>query len=187
MFRRAGSSIVSLVNRLSQVGGFIAMGAVFGMTGLICVEVTMRDLFSRSTLVADEMGGYLLAVVVCMGLAYTLQKGAHIRLTLLFARLPLKTQCIVELCTCALSLAVSILLTRWAWHFIADNYSVGTVSWTVVHTPLYIPQLFMGIGVSILTLQLVINLAAEINRVSARPWLGKSKETYSLEDQGKDR
>lgn len=187
MFWRAGSSIVSLGNWLTRVGGFVAMGAVFAMTALIVVEVIMRNLFSRSTLVADELGGYLNAVLVFMALAYTLQKEAHIRLELLFTRLPPKAQHILELCTCALSLVVSILLARWAWHFVADNYSAGTVSWTVLYTPQYIPQLSMGIGLSILTLQVAINLVAQISRVWTRRWLGKSKETSILEDQGKDR
>lgn len=186
MPRRVGSSIVSLVNWLSRVGGFVAMGAILGMTGVIVLEVIMREFFRRSTLVADELGGYALAVVAFMGLAYTLQKQGHIRITLLSGRLPPKTQYILELCTCALSLVASILLTRWVWHFIADNYSVGTVSFSVLYTPQYIPQLFMGIGISMLSLQLAINLVENLNRVWTRQWLEKPKGTSILEDQGKD-
>lgn len=183
MIPRVGSLVTTLFKWLIKLSNIVAMGAVYGMIGLIVVEVIMRNFFRCSTLVADELGGYLNAVVIFMGLGFTLQARAHIRVEILYIRLPQKLQSILELCTCILSSAVSIVLTYWSWHFWADKYRTGTVSWTVLYTPQYIPQLFMSIGLSILALQAALDLVEQINRVKTIGWLKEPKEVPILKDQ----
>ena len=54
--------------------------AVVLMMALVTFEVLLRTFANRSTLVADEMAGYLLVAMTFLGLAPSLRGGAFIRI-----------------------------------------------------------------------------------------------------------
>jgi TRAP-type C4-dicarboxylate transport system permease small subunit len=162
---RSSIRLVSkLVDRLSSIGGSIAAIAVVVATLLIAVEVIARKLFNWSTLLADEAGGYLLAVTVFMALAYTKKKGGHVNVDIFTNRLSPKTQRLLDLYTLVLSLVASIILAWLAWRLVTESYVLAATAPTVLALPLFIPQLFMSIGISILVMQLAIDLLNQLIR-----------------------
>lgn len=156
--QRTGNFVSSSTSWVGTIGGFVGMVAMYLMVAVVTVEVLSRFLLNKSTLIADEMAGYLLVVMSYTALAYTLQQGGHIRVEIVTQRLPLKIQQVIERCTLVLSLAASVILTRWAWYSVVDSYEMGAVSVTVLRTPQYIPQLFIAVGISVLVIQLAVNL-----------------------------
>jgi len=159
---RCVDSANSWVRRLTRGSAAVSCVAVYIMLALLFVEVTMRNLLHRSTLVADEIGAYLLAVVTFMGLAYAFQEGAHIRLTLVISRLPPRAQRLADGCALAFSLAVATVLARWGWCEVIDAYVYGRVSWSVLRTPQCIPRFFMAFGLTVLALQVLASLVLKL-------------------------
>lgn len=148
-----GRLLDACISVLSNVTGLLAALMVVLMTALITLEVIMRSLFSVSTMIAEEVGAYLLVVIVYLGLSYALRTDGHIRIRFAFDHLPPKVQNALELLTSILNLMVSVIFAQWGWHLVWDSYSHGEYAITWLRTPLFIPQLFISFGLSILVLE----------------------------------
>ena len=90
---RASGRAADLIDRLDLISAYLAAAGLAVMSGLVFSEVVLRSIFTRSTLIADEIASYLLAMVSFFALGYTLRTGGHIRVTLFFNQvLPQGTQ-----------------------------------------------------------------------------------------------
>lgn len=163
--------VTAVADRVAAVAAVISGAAVVAMTALVTVEVLSRDLFSRSTLVADEMSGYLLVALTFIGLAPTLRGGGFIRIDTYRARLSGGTRLALELTIHVLALGYAVLLDWYLWRLALDAWRLGTTSIQVSRTPLWIPQACMALG----GLLLVFDLLARLVVVLA----GESADTHA--------
>ena len=76
----------SWIDKIVDFGEVLASISVVLILILVCAEVFFR-LFNRSTMVADELGAYLNAAIVFLGMSYTLREGGFIRIEALYERL----------------------------------------------------------------------------------------------------
>lgn len=110
----------------------------------------------------DDIAGYCLAGASFLALAPTLKHGDHIRVSLFINKLSTSS---VRLCD-LLSLFIGFLLTLyflWACvDFVWDSYRFNEVNHGMLATPLWIPRLFLPIGLAVLAIAFV----DEIVRVS---------------------
>lgn len=147
--------ILNLIERLSTAGMYVSGIGVFIMSILITIEILGRYFFGFSLLVVDEWSGYLLVMVTFLGLAYTMQTRGFLQIEFLLNRLSRRKRHLFSLFLILLALIYSLII---GWKLILytwSNYSAGTVSVSISQTPLYIPQLFMPLGVALLILQLI--------------------------------
>ena len=139
---------------LGYVSGVFALMMMFG----IGYDVIMRHLFNKPTIWADEVSCYLLVGIAFLGAAYTLTRGGHIYVETLVGKLGPKAQKRVTLLTDALTLIFLVVLTRQAYWLVRDSFVSKRISATLLRTPLFIPQLFIFIGLACLSLQLLIEI-----------------------------
>ena len=158
--------ITRAVARVSDVGGYVSALAIFLIMVLVCTEVFLRTFLRTSTLIADEMSGYLNAVVLFLGLAYTLKEGGFIRVELVYLRLRGRIGMAIKWLIVLTSLAYVGVVIYYLWKHIAYSYTFNIRSPDVTGTPLYIPQFLMWIGAVILGLQLLVYL---LNRLRNMP------------------
>lgn len=155
-----------IAGRISDVGGHIAAACIAIILALVCVEVLLRNVFRSSTLIADEMSGYLNAAVLFLGLAYTLKEGGFIRVEVVYNKLRgwigMTVKWVITLC----SLLYTGVLIVYIWRHVNYSYSFDIHSPDVTETPLYIPQFVMWLGAAILGIQL---LSYVLNRVRNVP------------------
>jgi TRAP-type C4-dicarboxylate transport system permease small subunit len=163
--------VTAVADRVAGVAAVISGVAVVAMTALVTVEVLGRDLFNRSTLVADEMSGYLLVALTFIGLAPTLRGGGFIRIDTYRARLGGGARLALELAIHLLALGYAVLLDWYLWRLALDAWRLGTTSIQVSRTPLWIPQACMALG----GLLLVFDLLARLVVVLA----GESADTHA--------
>lgn len=138
----------------------MAMLATLLMAALIVVEVGARGFFRTSTLVADEIAGYLLVVLASFGLADSFASGSFIRVTLLGDRLPPPVRRRLESVLLLAALAYTAFVAYHLWSFTVSSYLEQTRSVDFSRTPLWIPRAFMAAGVSALVLQILAVLLA---------------------------
>ena len=82
---RAGGPLAAAAAGLRGAAMAVSGAAVVGMMALVTFEVLLRTFANRSTLVADEMAGYLLVAMTFLGLAPSLRAAYqlfHLRLAL---------------------------------------------------------------------------------------------------------
>lgn len=161
--------ILNLIERLSTAGMYVSGIGVFIMSILITIEILGRYFFGFSLLVVDEWSGYLLVMVTFLGLAYTMQTKGFLQIEFLLNRLSRRKRNLFNLFLILLALVYSFII---GWKLILytwSNYSAGTVSVSISQTPLYIPQLFMPLGVALLILQLINEAVRSILRLMTLP------------------
>ena len=143
------------ISTLSTVGMYLSGIGIFIMSLLITIEIAGRYLFGFSLLVVDEWSGYLLVIVAFLGLAYTMKTKGFLQIEFLTHKLSRKRKCfynfLLLLVAAAYTLLIGYRLLMHTW----SSYDSGEVSISISQTPLYIPQLFMPVGMLLLLLELI--------------------------------
>ena len=108
---------------------------------------------------AAEFSGFFLAGASFLALAYTLRHGAHIRVNLFIRNATGVKRRLIEL-FCLLTGA--LVSGFFAWNtalMVLDSYQFHEVSFGIIPVPLWIPQGFMLLGLIILTIAFIDDLA----------------------------
>jgi len=140
--------------RVCLNGLYAACGALAGvfMVG-VCVFSLYSiggSLFGYVARSADEFAGYCMAASSFLALAYTFGRGEHIRVTLVLEKLRGRQRRALELW----SLAAGTLLSGFfAFYSIKTTYvswKLHDMSQGLIPIPLWIPQIAMAVGTSVL-------------------------------------
>ena len=166
MFDRFVDGLDRVLYRIARVSALLAAAAALAILGLVCLEVFLRELFARSTMIADEMSGYLNVAIVYLGLAYTLREGGFIRVEVVYNKIAARAGRIVPWFIVLVSLGYVVLLIYYMTREVIYSYEAGVRSMFVSQTPLFWPQLLIPLGLGILALQL---LAFALKRVRDLP------------------
>ena len=166
---RAGGPLVAAAAGLRAAAMAVSGAAVVGMMALVTFEVLLRTFANRSTLVADEMAGYLLVAMTFLGLAPSLRDGAFIRIDTYRDRLRGGARRLLDVALVALALAYAITVDWYLWDLLAGTWRLGTTSIQVSRTPLWIPQAVMAVGGLLLILELLVEMVLVITADEALP------------------
>ena len=147
----------------------VSGAAVVLMMGLVTFEVLLRTLANRSTLVADEMAGYLLVAMTFLGLAPSLRDGAFIRIDTYRDRLRGGARRLLDVVLVAVALAYAAAVDGYLWGLLAESWRLGTTSIQVSRTPLWIPQAVMAVGGLLLVVELLLEMALVATADQALP------------------
>lgn len=134
---------------------------VVAMIVLVSGEVVCRSLFGFSLQITHEVAGYLLVSVTFLGIGVSLHDRALFRVEFLFSRLTPRGQCGLQVLFTMLALVFSVILDHQLIRLVASSYVRGVREATILGTPLYLPQLVMPIGVSLMIIVLVADLWAD--------------------------
>ena len=139
---------------LGYVG--IGMGAVsvVAMTMLITLNVIMRYIFKNPLRSIEEYSAYLLVLLVFMGLAYAMRLERHINVEVVVRRLPKRVRDSLEVIISLVGLALMGVYFRFAWELFMDSLQHGVRSINVSGTPMWIPQMFVWLGLLFLCLEM---------------------------------
>ena len=105
-----------------------------------------------------DFTGFLLAAASFLSLAYALREGSHIRVVLVLGHLPAKLQQIVEVWCVGFALILSGYFCWYTAKLTFESYSYHDLSSGMIAVPIWIPQLFMLLGLVILTIALLDEL-----------------------------
>lgn len=104
------------------------------------VEIVGRRYLGFSLQGVDEIGGYLMAIVVALGFSSALFDAAHIRIDLLLGKLPRVVAMWLNVLALAGMLALACFLVWRSWIVLSESYGMDAVSSTPLLTPMVVPQ-----------------------------------------------
>ena len=117
----------------------------------------------------DAYAGYMMAGAGFLALAHTLKRDEHIRVTLLLQALSPQARHRLEiwalLAASVLAWLVAFYSMRLAW----QSHAFNDISTGNDATPLWLPQLSMALGTTILAIAFVDELVLELRGRRARP------------------
>jgi len=89
------------------------------------IVVVLRYVFDSGSIALQETSSYLHASVFLIGMAYTMQQDAHVRVDIFYARFSAQTKAWVDLFGACFLLLPFMLFISWiSWEYIADSWSV---------------------------------------------------------------
>lgn len=148
-----------LLDNVYLAAGVLAGCCMVGIFGLILIQISSRLLgvFVRGT---DQFSGYLLAGATFLALAYTFRTDGHIRVTLVLEHIPGKFRRALEILAL---LAATVVIGYFAWQTIVmvwQSHIFKQSTHGLVAIPLWIPQIVLPVGLSIMFVAVVDALVA---------------------------
>lgn len=128
------------------------------MVLVIAAEVVSRGFFNFSLHITHELAGYLLVAVTFLGIGISLHDRALFRVEFLFSRLPARGQHALQLVFDLLALGFGVVLDHQLIRLVISSYTRGVREATILATPLYIPQIAMPVGVSLMIIVLLAHI-----------------------------
>ena len=157
--------INSVAVALGWIGNTAGSVMLAFMTVLITVDVLGRYLFGAPTYIATEVSGYLMAAMVFMGLARISRSGQQIEVTIFLDRLPPSARKWIRFST----LTASLIFIAWfAWLTIdpvRQNLEFGSRSITPLKMPMWVPTLFVPLGLGILSIDLLARWLTQLENI----------------------
>lgn len=140
--------------------------AALCMVGVLCMVLLtiVSRLMNFYVPGTDAYAGYAMAGAGFLALAHTLKHGEHIRVTLLIGRFTGTARRGMELWALSVSVLLSGVLAFYAWRLVWQSHQFHDISTSADATPLWIPQVVMGIGTTILLVALLDEWVLELLR-----------------------
>ena len=131
--------MLSILRRLNRIIALLVGVVLLACAGLVIVDITMRKL-GASLGGTDEISGYVMAIAVAWGMAYTLLELGHVRIDLLRNRVVSRGRVIFDLIA-MLSLAITVsLIAIKGWPVLARSLANSSKANTPLETPLALVQ-----------------------------------------------
>lgn len=161
------SGVLNKIDRAIGLLSGLAVGAsaisVVGLAFLITANMLVRELRAAGYIgfiwnFVEEWSGYLLVLLIFFALAYTLRTEGHINVNVLVRFLPRRARDAVETFTTALALAMLVYMLYRSVTWLQMIIERNIVSNFPTLTPMWIPALFVPIGLSLFGLAITLHL-----------------------------
>ena len=168
-----------MIGRASRVAALLAGLATLALAVLISFDVVMRYFLDRPQLFVDEVGPFLLLLVVFGGAAQTFRLGGHVRVDLVTAHLPPPARAWLRVLTLAVGIA---FLSAVMWVTVQSAltaFRYGRVSAVMLY-PLWVPMLLIPAGLGLMALAMAVALGRQL-RAALGPRAGRDEVPPSPE------
>ncbi|NIM40610.1 MAG: TRAP transporter small permease subunit [Hydrogenophaga sp.] len=134
--------------------GWLAALFMIGVLAMVLLSIVSR-LVGFYVPGTDAYAGYAMAGAGFLALAHTLKHNEHIRVTLIIGKLTGGARRGMELWALSVAVLMSGALAWYSWRLVWQSHSFHDISTAADATPLWIPQLLMGIGCTVLLIALL--------------------------------
>ncbi|WP_423459200.1 TRAP transporter small permease [Ottowia sp. VDI28] len=115
---------------------------------LISLDVIFRAIWKTNYFESFELSTYAFAIATAMGMSYALVSKAHIRIELLYVKLPPPWRAWLDVWSYLGLAVVSLALVYWCAQTVMGNLDTGARSNTSLAIPLAVPQGLWLLGLS---------------------------------------
>jgi len=143
--------------------GAAALAALFMVLLLVAVLASVLGRqFHVNIPGTDAYAGYMMAGAGFLALAHTLKRGEHIRVTLLLQSLSPRARHALEVWALAAASVLAALVAFYSVRLAWQSHAFNDISTGNDATPLWLPQLSMAIGTTILAIAFIDELVLEL-------------------------
>ena len=161
-----GGFLNRLIVGLAKFSMAVAALGVLLMCVLVTGAVVVRYVFNWPVVWVPEIVGYLMVALVFLALGETMLANRHIKIDLVVGRLPRRLRNIVDLVTLTLSIGVAGFFTWHGVNTMLRSLDYGRRdAFGALNLPLWIPQMALPIGLSVLTLVVVLLACRKLREV----------------------
>ncbi|WP_207480016.1 TRAP transporter small permease subunit [Arenibaculum pallidiluteum] len=113
-----------LVEGIGRAVSWVSLGLVLVMAG----NVLLRYAFHTGSVAMQELEWHLMSPIAMLGMSYAIQHEGHIRVDVVYSRLPPGLQRIIEIVSYTMVAVVAALLVKLSIPYVLQSYAVGETS-----------------------------------------------------------
>jgi len=158
------------LDQLYDAAGYLAALFLAGTLAMVLLGIAGR-LLNFHVPGTDSYAGYCMAATGFLALAHTFKRGEHIRVSLVLEHVNASARRALERVALAVATLLAALFAYYSIRLAFQSWDFNDVSTGNDATPLWIPQLAMALGTTILMIALVDELVLELRgrRTQAAP------------------
>jgi TRAP-type mannitol/chloroaromatic compound transport system permease small subunit len=147
--RRLAGGIDALVDATGRIVAWVMLALVL----LMSANVLLRYLFSIGSVATQELEWHLMSPIVLIGMAYALLHDGHLRVDLIYVKLPERARLLVNLAGSLIGVVFSALVIYLGWKYVLQSYIIDEGSPDPGGLPhRYILKAFIPLGFALLLL-----------------------------------
>ncbi len=151
----------SVTHQLNRWALALGMGWVLVMMFLTTLDVAGRYFFSCPISGAIELSEFMLAIFGILGIAYTHEVGANVRVSLLMDKLPRRMGFFIKAFTDLLGFQIISMLAWYAGVMVVEEFNSGTTTDTLA-IPIYPLYALLCVGAFLLALEILVNMMVSL-------------------------
>lgn len=179
--KRLGKILTGVINWLTYSTGWIAALSLVAAAFIVTEGVIVRKLFGVSTIWQIEASVFLLIFVVFTGAPFVQKNEHHLNVDLVVIHLSPRTREITLIVVSIISCILAAILAWYAWPMWWESVINNEHSESLWGPPLWIPYLFLPLGMTLLFLQYIVYIK---NKITALRKDEITKETERFELKG---
>jgi TRAP-type mannitol/chloroaromatic compound transport system permease small subunit len=117
---RLAAGIDALVDACGRLVAWVMLALVL----LMSANVLLRYLFSIGSVATQELEWHLMSPIVLLGMAYALLHDGHLRVDLLYVKLPERARLLVNLAASLIGVVFSGLVIYLGWKYVLQSYAI---------------------------------------------------------------
>ena len=150
------------IDTVSKITGYVGAFCVLAAALIVTEGVIVRKVFGWSTTWQIEMSIFLLIYACFVGAAHAQIEEKHLNVDLLIIHLPPRAREILLIVVAVLSMTMCAIMAYYAWPMWWESLILKEHSESLWGPPLWIPYLFLPLGMTLLTLQYVATIGRKI-------------------------
>jgi TRAP-type C4-dicarboxylate transport system permease small subunit len=155
-----------MVNRAVAVPCMVAMVVA---SGVLTYSVAARYFFKIPTDWQDETSVFLLVGATFLSAAYVQAQRGHVAIEILSSLLPPRANRVRLVLVDLVSLTFCAFFAWKSWTLLHEAWTEGQTSNSSFAPPMWIPYSLMAVGMTLLSLQLLVGLLARVGGLPERP------------------
>jgi TRAP-type C4-dicarboxylate transport system permease small subunit len=158
--RGALDRLIAAVAALSRLGGALAVALLLAAVLAICQMVLVRYVLKGSAIWQHEFATFALIGATFVGAPYVLLTRGHVNVDLLPLYLGRRARFALALLAALISLAFCVILLWYGFAFWYQSFIEDWHAQTVWRPPLWVPYFAVPLGMGLLVLQYLAEIAA---------------------------
>ncbi|MFC2001824.1 TRAP transporter small permease subunit [Chloroflexota bacterium] len=164
--------------RVGRTLAIIGSAVLIFATFLVVADVSGRYLFLHPIPGAVESMAIYLPYITFFSMAYALGLGRHVRVTLLFGRLPPKLRLSADSLACVLGIFFLSVLIYYSWRQFWYSAAVNEALTAQIYLPAWVGKFAMPVGLFAFLIQYLLRLLGNLGYLT-----GKIKVAENVTEQ----
>ena len=160
--KNPGEFLSRLIDGLTTITGWLSALCLVAAAFIITEAVVVRKIFGVSTIWQIEASVFLLIFTVFVGAAFVQKNEHHLNVDLLIINLAPRTREITLIVVSIVSCILAGILAVYAWPMWWEAVVNNEHSESLWGPPLWIPYLFLPLGMTLLFLQYIVQIRSKI-------------------------
>ena len=181
------ATIGKIIDGVTNVAGWMAALCLVAAALIVTEAVLVRKILGISTIWQIEASVFLLIFTVFVGAAFVQKNEHHLNVDLLIIHLSPRTREITIIVVSIFSCILCAIIAWYAWPMWWESVVNNEHSESLWGPPLWIPYLFLPLGMTLLFLQYIVYIAKKISDLKSGKIGEKAGQAKCSADMGENR